>query len=186
LEARWGYFFDLVGLPYEYEMVGFDVEPGLRYLPDFVLPTVPAYVEVKPGNIPADEETRLARIVSAFRENDGIPLWVLRGRPSEEHHFIHIAGDDSSPFVFRKCRRCDGVCIRSIEDLGYGDIGKHTCGEHERWPVERYEHEFGLAQIMKFDHLKRSPDNAIAQGTGRALAETGARLDASNDRGGMK
>lgn len=45
LEARWAVFFDAIGLPWEYEIVGFDVAPGVRYLPDFHLPSVPCHVE---------------------------------------------------------------------------------------------------------------------------------------------
>ena len=35
LEARWAVFFDALGIEYEYEPEGFEIESGLRYLPDF-------------------------------------------------------------------------------------------------------------------------------------------------------
>ena len=35
LEARWAVFFDALGLKWEYEPEGFELEGGARYLPDF-------------------------------------------------------------------------------------------------------------------------------------------------------
>ena len=36
LEARWAVFFDMIGLKYEYEIEGFEMN-GVRYLPDFYI-----------------------------------------------------------------------------------------------------------------------------------------------------
>lgn len=48
LEARWAYYFDLIGLPWEYEPEGYELKTGC-YVPDFYCPTCcPFYVEVKP------------------------------------------------------------------------------------------------------------------------------------------
>ncbi len=46
LEARWAVFFDEMGIEYQYEPEGFEVD-GMRYLPDFYLPDSNKYVEVK-------------------------------------------------------------------------------------------------------------------------------------------
>lgn len=47
LEARWAVFFDHLGIRWEYEPEGLDID-GVRYLPDFRLPEVDGlYVEVK-------------------------------------------------------------------------------------------------------------------------------------------
>lgn len=48
LEARWAVFFDALGVKYEYEAEGYDLD-GVWYLPDFWLPEVGAYVEIKPA-----------------------------------------------------------------------------------------------------------------------------------------
>jgi hypothetical protein len=53
LEARWAVFFDALGVRYEYEPQGFVVEPkwmngpAWHYLPDFYLPDLGTWVEVK-------------------------------------------------------------------------------------------------------------------------------------------
>lgn len=49
LEARWAVFFDAIGLEYEYEAQGFELKSG-RYLPDFYIPILKKFVEVKPRN----------------------------------------------------------------------------------------------------------------------------------------
>jgi hypothetical protein len=48
LEARWAYFFDLINVKYVYECDGFELNNGVRYLPDFFLPDMDLYAEVKP------------------------------------------------------------------------------------------------------------------------------------------
>ena len=47
LEARWAVFFDTGHLVYEYEPEGFQLKNGTKYLPDFYLPDLDVYVEVK-------------------------------------------------------------------------------------------------------------------------------------------
>lgn len=46
LEARWAVFFDAMGIKYQYEPEGFEFD-GIRYLPDFYLPELNYFVEVK-------------------------------------------------------------------------------------------------------------------------------------------
>lgn len=47
LEARWAVFFDSAGIEYQYEPEGFDLPSG-GYLPDFYLPELQVFVEIKP------------------------------------------------------------------------------------------------------------------------------------------
>lgn len=55
LEARWAVFFDALGVPYEYELQGYDLGEAGLYLPDFYLPTINLFVEVK-GRSPTQDE----------------------------------------------------------------------------------------------------------------------------------
>lgn len=49
LEARWAVFFDTLGVEYRYEMEGYRSEDWkYSYLPDFYLPQLKAWVEIKP------------------------------------------------------------------------------------------------------------------------------------------
>lgn len=73
LEARWAVFFDAVGMPYEYEREGFDVN-GRWYLPDFYLPWYRCYVEIKPD---VEEDIKAAdEILKPFSESKAILLCV--------------------------------------------------------------------------------------------------------------
>lgn len=47
LEARWAVFFDALDVPYEYEKEGFNLGDGLMYLPDFWVPHLEMWVEIK-------------------------------------------------------------------------------------------------------------------------------------------
>lgn len=47
LEARWAVVFDHLGIPWQYELEGFELSDGQRYLPDFYLPEHGAWLEVK-------------------------------------------------------------------------------------------------------------------------------------------
>jgi hypothetical protein len=48
LEARWAVFFDHYGLKYEYELQSFKLKTGVIYCPDFYLPELLCFCEIKP------------------------------------------------------------------------------------------------------------------------------------------
>lgn len=64
LEARWAVFFDALGVKYEYEPEGYCMSDGSCYLPDFFLPGLNYYVEVKGmGDHIVEDIIRLKRFV---------------------------------------------------------------------------------------------------------------------------
>jgi len=81
LEARWAVFFDSYGIEYEYELEGFELENKLRYLPDFYLPTLNVYVEVKPNR--RFSFTELKKI-DAFALDGDNNLLLIMGSPTKE------------------------------------------------------------------------------------------------------
>lgn len=56
LEARWAVFFDALGIKYEYEPEGYELSDGSKYLPDFYLPDLKYYVEVKGKSIQLESD----------------------------------------------------------------------------------------------------------------------------------
>jgi hypothetical protein len=80
MEARFAVFLDQLGLPYQYEPQGFDLD-GLRYLPDFFLPGAKAnpdggmWIELK-GQFPSQEECEKARRLAL---QGGQSVFVLFG-----------------------------------------------------------------------------------------------------------
>lgn len=53
-EARWAMFFDLMGFYFEYEKEGYDLPCG-KYLPDFYIPEINTFVEIKGGKFKENE-----------------------------------------------------------------------------------------------------------------------------------
>jgi len=89
LEAQWALFFDLVGVTWEYEAKHFDLGQ-VRYLPDFWLPKLEVFVEIKPiiENSPFiwREKCRLLNKVSKR------PVFLFLGRPKEKEHKVYAFG----------------------------------------------------------------------------------------------
>lgn len=80
LEARWAVFFDQLGIRWEYEPRGFQFDDGSGYLPDFWLPNLRLWVEVKP-DAPTPHE-RLKAIALIGRT--GRPVFITSGMPGRQ------------------------------------------------------------------------------------------------------
>ena len=85
LEAKWAVAFDALGIKYLYELEGFKMAGGLCYLPDFYLPDMDIYVELKPARDIAWSDFRK---MAAFSGNGGFPLLLIIGYPGK--HELHI------------------------------------------------------------------------------------------------
>lgn len=138
LEARWAVFFDELGIEWEYEPQGFNLpwrltfaEGVIRYLPDFYLPSLKTWVEVK-GSWSEAECRQFLNAAAALSAPDGgcgevdvalvssIPnpdTW-RRWRPVLLH--MHKGDLDASPALFdRGGCHADGVTI--ARDVGGPD-----------------------------------------------------------------
>jgi hypothetical protein len=62
LEARWAVYFDYFGIEWLYEFQGFQLDSGC-YLPDFWLPQVNHWAEVKPDKLTKLEELKIEDLV---------------------------------------------------------------------------------------------------------------------------
>ncbi len=78
LEARWAVFFDAIGLKWEYEPEGFEFKDGTQYLPDFWLPELHQWAEVKPEPLTGEE---MRKVFLLSRHVDGFVL-TLVGTPA--------------------------------------------------------------------------------------------------------
>lgn len=77
LEARWAVFFDAMGIEWLYEHEGYKLPSGL-YLPDFWLPQVEMYAEIKPGE-PTSLEAKLCEELCLESRKDVV---ICDGMPS--------------------------------------------------------------------------------------------------------
>lgn len=96
LEARWAVFFDAEKVRWEYEPEGFELPGGIRYLPDFHLPDLDLWVEVKAEGVPRTDAERGK--IEGFVEATGNVLLVTNGLPGErtlDLHYLdrHIGGE---------------------------------------------------------------------------------------------
>lgn len=121
LEARWAVFFDALDVRYEYELEGFEMPGGIRYLPDFYLPDVDGgiYVEVK-----GDMNDYDYRKVEAFWEYSETPLYVVGGIPDQDD----LDNDDIYGYV-DKHDRCFGYGYKGFWDWPYLFCVCPACGK---------------------------------------------------------
>ncbi len=99
LEARWAVYFDAEGLAWEYEKEGYNLGPAGLYLPDFWLPQVSMWAEVKP---------------EAFSELELDKAWALYDHTN--HPVIFLVGlPDNCSYKFTD-RWFDTDCERSYND----------------------------------------------------------------------
>lgn len=125
LEARYAVFFDALGLEWDYEPEGFDLGSGVWYLPDFYLPTLGVYVEIKPN-------TAQKHKCNEFRDLTGVPILLCCGVPgiNRMELYCHDTTDSSGgpnkfECDFSPLYRCDEkedyVGDRSIKILVYDE-----------------------------------------------------------------
>lgn len=109
LEARWAVFFDALGIQYEYEKEGFELDGGERYLPDFWLPQQEIWVEVKPEAPEDVRATKTAQLVKA----SGRGAWIVAGEPSSCRVFA-LSAEEPTSWLYCHTTDIDGLdlCTR--------------------------------------------------------------------------
>jgi hypothetical protein len=100
LEARWAVFFDALGVPYEYEKEGFDLGKTGWYLPDFWLPGLGYWVEIK-GVYPSDvEKVRCGALADATGKTVHLFWGAVR---RDGYYFEELGGEGIPPGYVRTC-----------------------------------------------------------------------------------
>lgn len=101
LEARWAVFFDTLGIEWQYEPQGYTVGPdGVAYLPDFWLPFLKVWVEVK-GALTAEE----LRLLIFAASGAGLPVGGPAAEPQRVSGYegrILVLGDIPQPTPFTR------------------------------------------------------------------------------------
>jgi hypothetical protein len=62
LEARWAVYFDALGIEWVYEQEGYKLPDGSLYLPDFYLPVLGCFAEVKPTKFTPEEYNKCTQL----------------------------------------------------------------------------------------------------------------------------
>lgn len=74
IEARWAVFYDTLGIKWEYEKEGFDLGEAGYYLPDFWIPHLECWIEIK-GGYPTNDECHKIFTLSEMTGNMGYIFW---------------------------------------------------------------------------------------------------------------
>lgn len=95
LEARWAVYFDAVGIQWEYEKEGYHLPSGM-YLPDFWLPQVKMWAEVKPKEFNGAELNKAIELAVGT----GHQVLLLDGAPVDRIYWavLPIKGADQEYF----------------------------------------------------------------------------------------
>ena len=126
LEARWAYLFDLLDIKYEYEKEGYELPSG-RYLPDFWLPQLKCWVEIK-GETPNKTEEALAYDLA---DGSGYIVYMCWGEmPTGEN-----VGSDSA-YAYMPTEGWDN-CYKLCVCLNCGAIGFEFDGRSDRLPCKQ-------------------------------------------------
>jgi hypothetical protein len=123
-EARWAVFFNALGVPYEYEKEGFDLEGVGRYLPDFWLPEQDFWIEIKGSEPTSDEGERASALARATGKRvfvffGDIPQSTKDSWGGEDSAHLYctfqIEGENEvgwdSYYCWCECPRCEKVGI---------------------------------------------------------------------------
>lgn len=163
LEARWAVFFDSLAIAYTYEPEGYELPSG-RYLPDFWLPSLGCWVEIKP-EMPTVEERQLCEELA---EGLGKAIVIAVGVPGSESLSVFCCDvTDSSggcawwESAYWALTKENRICICSGNDRGDRDfmlldfsaIWKtmqliSNC-KREKFVIER---AYRLARSARFEH----------------------------------
>lgn len=125
LEARWAVFFNELGIKYEYEKEGYELPSG-RYLPDFWLPELDIYVEIKSREYSLKHHIELWDLSCEFEEVIGKSLYICgHGIPNENeakelHDFMYnkegmigtAIKNGDMPYLWCECPYCNNLDIQ--------------------------------------------------------------------------
>lgn len=113
LEARWAIFFDALRIRWMYELEG--LHAGRKfYLPDFYLPDIQRYIEIKP----AGYDTHAA-IPTPFLMNEHSPFIVVVGDPGEYRSYDFGDSGLCDEGKFTACHLCNSSGFVFYGWLGY-------------------------------------------------------------------
>jgi hypothetical protein len=157
LEARWAVFFKTLGIKYEYEKEGFDLD-GQWYLPDFWLPKQQCWVEIK-GEEPTDRENEVAAKLAHYSGNF---VYIFFGQieipdGNSECAYLYDSLENWDHFhIWCECPKCGELgiefegrahrlpcnCFEEIKDgRGYNAYSERLIAAYNAAKCARFEHD---------------------------------------------
>jgi hypothetical protein len=161
LEARWAIFFDMMGIEYEYEKEGYNLD-GVWYLPDFWLPQYKYWIEIK-GEMPTKEEEMRAELLAAHTNNKvyiffgNVPLPDLQClEPDKGAHVFYPDGSYDEPHWWCECPICHkiGIVYCACNERLCNCFGE-TSDHGTNWGSPHLIAAYTAARQARFEHRKR-------------------------------
>lgn len=165
VEARWAVFFRSMELDYEYEGRWFDLGDGVRYLPDFWLPSLHCWIEVK-GVVPTAREREKARRLARHTRSNvyifyGSTLYfrVPLQTPDDEGWYSYsaeaffAAGGEDDAYWWCACPACGSLGLAEegrAARLPCGCLG----GAGSR--LDRSHHYYSARLIAAYDRARNA------------------------------
>lgn len=113
-EAKWAVFMDTAGVQWDYEPEGFETSAG-RYLPDFFLPTMNEWLEIKPV-VHLVKQYDIHRAIAFGSEKNSIHFLV--GKPWPTEYRFHDSSFNTQRMMWMTCPNCKQVVFAEIEKGG--------------------------------------------------------------------
>lgn len=150
-EARWAVLFQELGLEWNYEPEGHGLS-GRGYLPDFYLPQLRLYVEVKPDETDGSERSVFAELIRETGKR-GV---IAYGPPSPGRrnllYFPQNPEDPEARYALLEDRRDAEIYWLGSDShwFAIGGPGKET--DHDRLPIttDRLSKAFAAAAAERF------------------------------------
>lgn len=153
-EARYAVLFDAAGIDWQYEVEGFHLN-GARYLPDFFLPELKIYVEVRPTREAAEQAVPL---LLALKEASGCNVMFGIGTPAVEppdNFFWCWRRTDGSPALYRanpaQCPFCNRLAFNGVHPGTCAGTGVEVLQSPPWRRPTRLLHALGEAQRARFE-----------------------------------
>jgi len=141
LEVRWAIFFDALGVKWEYEKEGYVLPDKSCYLPDFWLPQVNMWAEVKPQPFTLSEYKKAIYLVKGTE----YPLLMLIGIPRNHPYYAIINGS----WYYRPGNRSMGTATFCLTMYGNYPIDEHRFysyyGYMDRLDVDAFHEDTEIA-----------------------------------------
>ena len=137
LEARWAVFFDELCINYDYEPEGYDLGEAGWYLPDFWLPDLETWIEIKHDKGTPSEGAKIDALCLATKQNamlvSGDPMMnVLIAQGDVDVAWCMRFGDGGfdEPYLFCLCPWCGKA------GLQFDGRGARVCGYEKHYETE--------------------------------------------------
>lgn len=171
LEARWAIYLDLLGINWDYEPSHYQISPSLWYLPDFYLPELAIWLEVK--GVPFMDAASISKIINAVAGPRRIPQREYPHDPSDHlllggsfmplgvhetpiHTLVSDAGGRAA-FSSVKFTRFEGMWMLAPVGSRWGTMPANGVQVKKR-PVKDT-----VQRLLEPKHLDSTPDETLAE-----------------------